>query len=138
MISKRFDRTADGRRKHFASAMTLLGLTDGCYAKTGNRDDHFRNHGFLLTPKGWTLSPAYDLNPTLNEYQALLINSTTNQADLNTLLDSSEGYMIGRNDAEAIIDEVKSAVRQWKSVANRLGISKREMDLFEQVYRRVR
>ena len=173
LISKRFDRTADGRRKHFASAMTLLGLTDGCDAKTGNgyldivdfilqnccdveenlrqlyrrvafsiaignSDDHFRNHGFLLTPKGWTLSPAYDLNPTLNEYQALLINSTTNQADLNTLLDSSEGYMIGRNDAEAIIDEVKSAVRQWKSVANRLGISKREMDLFEQVYRRVR
>lgn len=67
-----------------------------------------------------------------------MINSTTNRADLNTLLDSSEGYMIGRNDAEAIIDEVKSAVRQWKSVANRLGISKREMDLFEQVYRRVR
>ena len=24
----------------------------------GNTDDHFRNHGFLLTPKGWTLSPA--------------------------------------------------------------------------------
>ena len=29
----------------------------------GNSDDHFRNHGFLLTPKGWTLSPAYDMNP---------------------------------------------------------------------------
>ena len=67
-----------------------------------------------------------------------MINSTTNQADLNILLDSSEEYMIGRKEAEAIIDEVKSAVRQWKSVANRLGISKREMDLFEQVYRRVR
>ena len=36
LLSKRFDRTADGRRKHFASAMTLLGLTDGCDAKTGN------------------------------------------------------------------------------------------------------
>ena len=23
----------------------------------GNSDDHFRNHGFLLTPKSWTLSP---------------------------------------------------------------------------------
>lgn len=31
----------------------------------GNSDDHFRNHGFLLTAKGWTLSPAYDMNPTL-------------------------------------------------------------------------
>ena len=37
----------------------------------GNSDDHFRNHGFLLTAKGWTLSPAYDMNPTLNEYQSL-------------------------------------------------------------------
>ena len=171
LFSKRFDRTADGRRKHFASAMTLLGLTDGCDAKTGNgyldivdfilqnccdveanlrqlyrrvafniaignSDDHFRNHGFLLTPKGWTLSPAYDMNPTLNDYQALMINSTTNQADLNILLYSSDEYMIGRKEAETIIEEVKSGVRQWKYIANRLGITKREMAVYEQVYQR--
>ena len=70
--------------------------------------------------KGWTLSSAYDMNPTLNEYQALMINSSTNQADLNILLDSSKEYMIGRKEAEAIIDEVKSGVSQWKPVANRL------------------
>jgi len=29
----------------------------------GNTDDHFQNHGFLLTPKGWILSPVYDVNP---------------------------------------------------------------------------
>ena len=171
LFSKRFDRTADGRRKHFASAMTLLGLTDGCDAKTGNgyldivdfilqnccdveanlrqlyrrvafniaignSDDHFRNHGFLLTPKGWTLSPAYDMNPTLNHYQALMINSNTSQADLNILLDSSDEYMIGRKEAETIIEEVKSGVRQWKYIANRLGITKREMAVYEQVYQR--
>lgn len=171
LLSKRFDRTSDGRRKHFASAMTLLGLTDGCDAKTGNgyldivdfilqnccnvednlrqlyrrvafniamgnSDDHFRNHGFLLTPKGWTLSPAYDMNPTLNEYQALLINSTTNHADLQVLIDSAEEYMIGREEAEHIIDEVKAGVRHWKSIAARLGIAKREMDVFEQVLSR--
>lgn len=28
-----------------------------------NTDDHLRNHGFLLIPDGWVLSPAYDLNP---------------------------------------------------------------------------
>ena len=171
LLSKRFDRTDDGKRKHFASAMTLLGLTDGCDVKTGNgyldivdfilqnccdvednlrqlyrrvafniaignSDDHFRNHGFLLTPRGWTLSPAYDLNPTLNEYQALLINSTTNHADLNVLLNSSEEYMIGKEEAKRIIDEVKVGVKQWKSIAIRLGIAKREMDVYEQVYQR--
>ena len=171
LFSKRFDRTADGRRKHFASAMTLLGLTDGCDAKTGNgyldivdfilqnccdveanlrqlyrrvafnlalrtSDDHFRYDGFLLTPNGLTLSPADDMNPTLNDYQALMINSTTNQADLNILLDSSDEYMIGRKEAETIIEEVKSGVRQWKYIANRLGITKREMAVYEQVYQR--
>ena len=170
LLSKRFDRTADGRRKHFASAMTLLGLTDGCDAKTGNgyldivdfiiqnccdveynlrqlyrrvafniaignSDDHFRNHGFMLTPKGWTLSPAYDMNPTLNEYQALLINSSTNFADLQVLLDSSEEYMIDKKEAERIINEVKVGVKPWRSIAIRLGIAKREMDVFEQVFK---
>ena len=171
LLSKRFDRITEGHRRHFASAMTLLGLTDGRDAKTGhgyldivdfilqnccdveenlrqlyrrvafniaigNSDDHFRNHGFLLTPRGWTLSPAYDMNPTLNEYQALLINSTTNHADLNVLLDSSEEYMIGKEEGKRIIDEVKVGVKQWKSIAIRLGIAKREMDVYEQVYQR--
>jgi len=34
-LSKRFDRTAEGTRIHFASAMTLLGRTDGTDATTG-------------------------------------------------------------------------------------------------------
>ena len=171
LLSRRFDRTDEGRRKHFASALSLLGLTDGCDAKTGNgyldivdfilqnccdveqnlrqlyrrvafniaignSDDHFRNHGFLLTPRGWTLSPAYDMNPTLNEYQALLINSTTNHSDLQVLLESSEEYMIGNEEAVYIIEEVKAGVKHWKSIATRLGIAKREMDVFEQVFQR--
>ena len=102
----------------------------------GNTDDHFRNHGFLLTPKGWTLSPAYDMNPTLNDHQSLLINSSTNVSDLQVLLESSEEYMISKVKAARIIDEVKAGVRRWKAVATRLGIAKREIDMFEQVYSR--
>jgi serine/threonine-protein kinase HipA len=168
LLSKRFDRTADGRRIHFASAMTLLGLMDGSDAQTGNgyldivdfilqnccdvennlrqlyrrvafniaignTDDHFRNHGFLLTPKGWTLSPAYDLNPTTNEYQSLLINSSTNKSDLNLLLGSSEEYMIGKDEATKIIGEVTNAIKGWRRMAASLGIAKREMELLEQI-----
>lgn len=169
LLSKRFDRTTDGHRRHFASAMTLLGLTDGCNAQTGNgyldivdfilqhccnveanlrqlyrrvafsiaignSDDHFRNHGFLLTPKGWTLAPAYDLNPTFNDHQSLLINATTNRSDLQLLLASSEEYMISKEEATRIIEEVKDGVSQWRSMATRIGIAKREMDLFAQVF----
>jgi len=169
LLSKRFDRTDDGRRVHYASALTLLGLTDGCNAKTGhgyldmvdfivqgccdvdknlrqlyrrvafniaigNSDDHFRNHGFVLTPRGWTLSPAFDMNPTNNEYQSLLVTLTSNRADLNLLLAAAEEYMIGKEEARKIIKEVVDGVRTWKTLAVRLGIAEREMSMFEQVY----
>lgn len=170
LLSRRFDRTEAGKRIHYASAMTLLGLTDGCNAQTGNgyldivdfilqgccdveknlrelyrrvafnvaignSDDHFRNHGFLLTPRGWTLSPAFDLNPTTNEYQSLLITSSSNRSDLKLLLDASEEYLIPRDEASRIIESVTDAVsKKWSSLAIRLGIAKREIDVFETVY----
>ena len=169
LLSRRFDRTEEGKRIHFASAMTLLGLNDGDNATTGNgyldivdfiisgctdvdanlrelfrrvafnicvgnSDDHFRNHGFLLTAKGWTLSPAYDMNPTLNEHQSLLINSKTNKADLSILLDSCEEYMLTPEVAKSIISEIIADVKDWRVLASRLGIAKREMSLFEGVF----
>ena len=168
LLSRRFDRTDDGKRIHFASAMTLLGLNDGDNATTGNgyldivdfilsgctdvdanlrelfrrvafnicvgnSDDHFRNHGFLLTAKGWKLSPAYDMNPTQNDHQSLLINSKTNKSDLSILLDSCDEYMLTLGVAKDIVNEVVAAVKDWRILANRLGIAKREMSLFERV-----
>ena len=67
-----------------------------------------------------------DMNPTLNEYQALLINSSTNHANLQVLLDSSEEYMIGKDETGRIIGEVKAGVKHWKSIAIRLGMAKRD------------
>ena len=166
LLSRRFDRTDDGKRIHFASAMTLLGLNDGDNATTGhgyidivdfiisgctdvdanlrelfrrvafnicvgNSDDHFRNHGFMLTAKGWTLSPAYDMNPMLNDHQSLLINSKTNESDLSILLNSCEEYMLTPEVAKGIINEVVVAIKDWRTLANKLGIAKREMSLFE-------
>ena len=165
LLSKRFDRTADNRRVHFASALTLLGLTDGDNASTGygytdivdfiiqhgsqveqnleelyrrvafyiivgNSDDHFRNHGFLLTRKGWELSPAYDINPTLSDEQSLLINRNTNKADLNILLKSAGDYMLTPDKAKKIIDETKGAMKSWCREARRLGLAQRDIELF--------
>ena len=165
LISRRFDRTADGRRIHFASAMTLLGLQDGnnvadghgyldlvdfivqhCtavesnlrelyrrvafYICVGNSDDHFRNHGFLLTPKGWTLSPAYDINPTLNPAQSLLITSVSNQAAFSQLRAAAEDYLLTRETADAILAEVQAALQDWPTLATHIGIPRREIAQF--------
>ena len=102
----------------------------------GNTDDHFRNHGFLLTAKGWTLSPAYDMNPTLNEYQSLLINSYTNKSDLNELLDSCEEYMLPKETARQIISEILNAVMEWRTLASKLGIAKSEQAMFADIFER--
>lgn len=166
LLSKRFDRTDEGKRIHFASSMSLIGLRDGDNAQggygylnivdfilqsccdveknlqelyrrvafnicIGNSDDHFRNHGFLLTPRGWTLSPAYDINPTLNEYQSLLINESSNKADIRTLLESCESYMIKKEVAENIIRQVQAAVAGWENLAVLLQIPAREVTMFK-------
>lgn len=165
LLSKRFDRDGSGKRIHFASALTLLGLTDGDNASNGygypdivdfilrngtdveqnleelyrrvvfniivgNSDDHFRNHGFLLTRKGWILSPAYDINPTLAEEQSLLINRTTNLSDLNILMESAEEYMLQDERAKSIINEVKTAMNPWRTVAGKIGIPQRDIEMF--------
>jgi serine/threonine-protein kinase HipA len=165
LLSERFDRTKEGKRIHFASAMTMLGRSDGdnyangygyldivdfilkgctnvednlreLYRRVafniciGNTDDHFRNHGFLLIAKGWTLSPAYDINPSLNDYQSLLISATSNESNLNILLESCEEYMLEKKQSTVIIQEVVSAVKSWKTLASQLQIPKSEMDRF--------
>ena len=73
------------------------------------------------------------MNPTLNEYQSLLISSTSNKADLSILLDACEEYMLNRNTAEKIVSEVVEAVKGWRDLAVRSGLSKREMDIFSGV-----
>ena len=75
------------------------------------------------------------MNPTTNEYQSLLITSTTNKADLHLLLEASEEYMIGKEEAANIIHEVTNAVKSWRRLAVSLGIAKREMDLFNEVFK---
>lgn len=162
LLSKRFDRKGE-KRIHFASALTMLGLTDGDNATTGygytdiadfiiqhgadvqanleelyrrvafniivgNSDDHFRNHGFLLTRKGWVLSPAYDINPTLSEHQSLLINCSTDASDLNILLQSADEYMIDQQRANIIITKVKAMMSGWKVQARALGIPQRDIE----------
>ena len=165
LLSKRFDRTDDGKRIHFASAMTMTGLTDGDNHETGhgyldivdfiikgccdvdenlielyrrvafnicvgNSDDHFRNHGFLLTKKGWTLSPAYDLNPTDSMTQSLLIDNDSNESSLKILLSACDDYYLSSEAAEQIISEVATAIGRWETIAKNLHISYEEMNRF--------
>ncbi len=165
LLSERFDRTDEGKRIHFASAMSLLGLDDGAGSNTGNgyldivdfilqgcvdvhqnlrelyrrvafnvmfgnTDDHFRNHGFLLTPKGWTLSPAYDINPGTKTHQCLLIDQYTEQSDASSLLQASGSYMLEQQEASEIIEEVRTSIKDWRKIATELQISHKTLESY--------
>ena len=96
----------------------------------GNSDDHFRNHSFLLSKKGWVLSPAYDMNPTLSRHQSLLIDESSNDASLSVLLRAHKSYMLDETTARNIIGEVTTKMQQWENTARACGISKSEMAVF--------
>jgi serine/threonine-protein kinase HipA len=100
-----------------------------------NTDDHLRNHGFLLTDQGWTLSPVYDVNPFADGTGLTLnISEDDNSLDLELALSVIPYFRISRSKADAIIGEVKKAASRWRTIANRIGISKREQDMMERAF----
>lgn len=95
-----------------------------------NTDDHLRNHGFLLTTAGWKLSPAYDLNPIVGKPGLHLnITDAENALDYALAFEVIGFFRLTREEATVIYDEVLTAVRQWQTVATRLGISRSEQTL---------
>jgi serine/threonine-protein kinase HipA len=170
-LIKRFDRNEKGERTHFASAMTLLGLTDGTNFQSGasylnlaefivqhgaqpnddleelwrrivfhisvsNTDDHLRNHGFLFTPAGWILSPAYDINPEeTGTGLSLNINEADNSLAFDLALEVGPYFRVSKKKAFQIIEDVKKSVGEWNRVAERIGISKAEREGMSKAFR---
>lgn len=96
-----------------------------------NTDDHLRNHGFLFDREagGWRLAPAYDINPNpLGNGLALNITSNDNALDLALLVKVSKFFRI-KNElaAQRIIDEMKTTVAQWRSLAAELKVPSAEI-----------
>ena len=84
-----------------------------------NTDDHFRNHGFLWAKNGgWTLSPAYDINPVPNGPRILRSRIDFDEAIASLeLLRSVHEFFVPRDTAEEIIDECAQVVRRWRDFA---------------------
>lgn len=94
-----------------------------------NTDDHLRNHGFLLTEKGWLLSPAYDINP--NEYGkglSLNITEADNSLDLDLAMEIASYFRLSDEKANQIIKEISILVKEWKKVAAYYKISNAEQE----------
>ncbi len=89
----------------------------------GNRDDHFRNHGFLRSAKGWSLSPAFDINPSPDSREhALAIDEHSAEPDTALLRRTAKYYRLSSDAAAAIERRVRGAVAGWERRADGIGI----------------
>ncbi|WP_308993520.1 HipA domain-containing protein [Mariniflexile litorale] len=100
-----------------------------------NTDDHLRNHGFILTSLGWVLSPAYDLNPSIDK-DGLALNIDTDNNALDYDLAKSVGvfFRLTKEQMDSIITEVKAVVSTWKNEADKIGITKREQSIMAKAF----
>ena len=101
-----------------------------------NTDDHLRNHGFILTDEGWILSPAYDLNPSIDkDGLALNIDTDNNTLDFELAKEVGEYFRLNDEQMNVIINEVLESVSQWKEIATKIGIPRSEQELMEKAFK---
>jgi serine/threonine-protein kinase HipA len=161
-LVKRFDRTAQGGRLAFVSAMTLTQRVDGeagvsyfelvdllqsrgASTKSDceqlfrrvlfnilihNTDDHLRNHGFFIDVNGIRLSPAYDMNPSIDRSElTLAINEFETTCDVSIAMDACKDYGQSPQEAGSSLKQVRKAVSEWRQEAGRLNIPEAEQYL---------
>ncbi|WP_457290097.1 type II toxin-antitoxin system HipA family toxin [Pedobacter sp. UYP24] len=94
-----------------------------------NTDDHLRNHGFLLTEKGWRLSPAYDINPSIEKNGlAINVDMDNNALDFELALSVGQFFQLKENQMYQIIQEISTVVKDWRKQASKQGLSRAEQE----------
>jgi serine/threonine-protein kinase HipA len=90
-----------------------------------NRDDHSKNFSFLMDAKGnWKMAPAYDLTYSTSAYgfhNTMIAGESKNPGKAH-LLNLANHF--GVKNPEIIIDQVKDAISQWRSLALNCEIPK--------------
>jgi serine/threonine-protein kinase HipA len=106
-----------------------------------NTDDHLRNHGFLYAGGGgWTLSPAYDVNPVPVEVKPRFLSTAIGEdpndtsASLLSALEVAEYFDLDEEEARSMASEVAQVTRHWADRAHGMGIPGTEIDLMSSAF----
>jgi len=103
-----------------------------------NTDDHFRNHGFLLEEKGWRLSPAYDINPSIDKNGlALNVDMDNNSLDFELAKSVGQFFQLNKDQMDKILDEIVLVTEDWQALASKLGISRADQETMSPAFKLV-
>ena len=91
-----------------------------------NVDDHLRNHGFLWQGRtGWSLSPAYDLNPVPTDLKARVLTTNIDldegTCSLDLLEEAAGFFALTLAQARSVIKEVATVTATWRDTAKEAG-----------------
>lgn len=106
-----------------------------------NTDDHLRNHGFLRTASGWTLSPVFDVNPNPDERegrQTAISGAVSRDEEVASLLLCAPVFGLDDSQARSVLGEVSEATRNWREVARTNGVTDAEIKRFEGAFEGLR
>lgn len=121
---------AQGDAAHVDADLAQLFRRVAFNVAVGNRDDHLRNHGFVLGKTGWRLAPAFDVNPNIDKAEHVLnIDDVDNRPSLETVLSTAAFYGLGDDQARQVVEEVTTAVNGWQEAARRTGIAGADINL---------
>lgn len=95
-----------------------------------NTDDHLRNHAFILTDKGWILSPLYDVNPVpYGDELSLNVDEDDNSISIDLAVQTAVKFGISKSDAEAVAEDILQIVRDnWERTAARYDLTRRQIE----------
>lgn len=104
-----------------------------------NTDDHLRNHGFLYQGgAGWTLSPAFDLNPVPTDIKPRVLSTAITHDDptasVDLAMEVAEYFRLSPRQAKDIAREVGLAVKGWRSAASACGLSRSDIERMESAF----
>jgi serine/threonine-protein kinase HipA len=105
-----------------------------------NTDDHLRNHGFLrLSGEGWSLSPAFDLNPNPRPEGTELstaIDWDDPTASIDLAIEVASYFRLTDKRAREIVGEIRDSTDRWPGVARRAGLPRTEIDAMAPAFER--
>lgn len=95
-----------------------------------NTDDHLRNHAFILTDKGWILSPLYDVNPVpYGDELSLNVDEDDNSISIDLAVQTAVKFGISKSDAEAVAKDILQIVRDnWERTAAGYALTRRQIE----------
>jgi serine/threonine-protein kinase HipA len=123
-----------GARNHIDEDLAQLFRRVLFNVLVGNRDDHLRNHGFIREASGWRLSRAFDVNPSLAKAEhALTLDGRNAIPSVEAAMATAELYRLTTARAQAVLAQVREALADWRSEAERDGLARSEVQRMETV-----